>query len=80
MVLCLELMKISSLVATGKDGTGQGLTSGAIKELLVFSSRLQLTLQALGMNSRELAGIAGVFDVDPQVNAANRSLHGATGK
>jgi hypothetical protein len=60
-VLCQELMKISNLIATGKDGTGQGLTSGAIKELLFFGSRLQLTLLALGMTSGELADIVASF-------------------
>jgi hypothetical protein len=54
-------MKISNLIATGKDGTGQGLTSGAIKELLFFGSRLQLTLLALGMTSGELADIVASF-------------------
>jgi hypothetical protein len=56
-LLCQELMKVSSLLANGKDGEGRNLIDQTKHSLMVFSSRLQLTLLALGMTTRELAGI-----------------------
>jgi hypothetical protein len=54
-------MKVSSLLASGKDGDGRKLIDQTKQSLMVFISRLQLTLLALGMTSRELAGIVKSF-------------------
>ena len=56
-LLCQELMKVSSLLASGKDGEGRNLIGQSKQSLMGISSRLRLTLLALGMTSRELAGI-----------------------
>jgi hypothetical protein len=56
-LLCQELMKVSSLLASGKDGEGRNLIDQTKQSQMVFSSRLQQTLLALGMTSGELAGI-----------------------
>jgi hypothetical protein len=56
-LLCQELMKISNLLASGKDCNGRKLIDQSRQSLMVFSSRSQLTLLALGMTSRELADI-----------------------
>ena len=61
MLLCQELMKVSNLLASGKDCNGRKLIDQTKQSLMVFSSRLQLTLRALGMTSRELAGIVKSF-------------------
>ena len=60
-LLCQELMKVSSLLASGKDGEGRNLIEQSKHSLMGISSRLQLTLLALGMTSRELAGIVKSF-------------------
>jgi hypothetical protein len=60
-LLCQELMKVSGLLASGKDGDGRKLIEQSKHSLLGISSRLQLTLLALGMTSRELAGIVKSF-------------------
>jgi hypothetical protein len=57
MLLCQELLKVSNLSASGKDCNGRKLIDQTKQSLMVFSSRLQLTLLALGMTSRELADI-----------------------
>src|ERR1700731_4541442 len=54
-LLCQELMKVFSLLASGKDGEGRNLIGQSKQSLMGISSRLQLTLLALGMTSRELA-------------------------
>ena len=64
-VLCQNLMKVSRLLATGKDGSGNKLTRHSRRELMGYSSRLQLTLMALGMTSAELEGIVKSFGTDP---------------
>jgi hypothetical protein len=56
-LLCQELMKVSNLLASGKDCNGRKLIDQTKQSLMVFSSKLQLTLLALGMTSRELADI-----------------------
>jgi hypothetical protein len=56
-LLCQELMKVSNLLASGKDCNGRKLIEQSKHSLMGISSRLQLTLLALGMTSRELAGI-----------------------
>jgi hypothetical protein len=60
-LLCQELMKASNLLASGKDCNGRKLIDQTKQSLMVFSSRLQLTLLALGMTSRELADIVKSF-------------------
>ena len=60
-ILCQELMKVSSLLASGKDGSGRNLIEQSKQSLMGFRSRLQLTLLALGMTSRELADIVKSF-------------------
>jgi hypothetical protein len=56
-----KLMKVSSLLASGRDGEGKKLIKQSEHSLMGISSRLQLTLLALGMTSRELAGIVNSF-------------------
>jgi len=60
-VLCQELMKVLSLLASGKDGGGRKLIDQSKQSLMGFSSTLQLTLLALGMTSRELSDIVKSF-------------------
>jgi hypothetical protein len=60
-LLCQELMKVSALLASGKDGSGRMLIDQSKQSLMVFSSRLQLTLLAFGMTSGELADIVTSF-------------------
>jgi hypothetical protein len=62
VVLCQELMKASSLLASGKDSGGRKLTDQSRQRLMAFSSKLQMTLLALGLTSTELAGIVKSFD------------------
>jgi hypothetical protein len=54
-------MKVSSLLASGKDGDGRKLIEQSKHSLMGISSKLQITLLALGMTSRELAGIVKSF-------------------
>jgi hypothetical protein len=61
-LLCQELMKASNLLVSGKDCSGRKLIDQTKQSLMVFSSRLELTLLALGMTSTELAGIVKSFD------------------
>jgi hypothetical protein len=56
-LLCQELMKVSNLLDSGKDCHGRKLIDQTKRSLMVFSSKLQVTLLALGMTSRELADI-----------------------
>ena len=60
-ILCQELMKVSSLLASGKDGSGRKLIEQSRQSLMGIGSRLQLTLLALGMTSRELSDIVKSF-------------------
>jgi hypothetical protein len=60
-LLCQELMKVSNLLGSGKDCSGRKLIDQTKQSLMVFSSRLQPTLLALGMTSRELADIVKSF-------------------
>jgi hypothetical protein len=60
-LLCQELMKASNLLVSGKDCNGRKLIDQTKQSLMVFSSRLQPTLLALGMTSRELADIVKSF-------------------
>jgi hypothetical protein len=60
-ILCQELMKVSSLLASDKDGDGRKLIEQSKQSLMGVSSRLQLTLLALGMTSRELAVMVKKF-------------------
>jgi hypothetical protein len=60
-VLSQDLMKVSSRLAIGKDGRGEELTRENRLELMGFSSRVQLTLIALGMNPAEIAQIVRHF-------------------
>jgi hypothetical protein len=53
-LLCEDLMKVSALLAAGKDGGGYKLTKHGRRELVGFSNRLQLTLLVLGLTSSEL--------------------------
>ena len=48
-VLCQEVMKVSGLLASGKDARGRRLTNRSRRELVGFSSRLQLTLMTFGL-------------------------------
>jgi hypothetical protein len=54
-------MKVSNLLASGKDCNGRMLIDQSKQSLMVFSSRLQLTLLALGMTSRDLADVVKSF-------------------
>jgi hypothetical protein len=54
-------MKVSTLLASGKDASGRMLIDQSKQSLMVFSSKLQLTLLALGMTSGELADIVTSF-------------------
>lgn len=56
-LLCQELMKVSNLFASGKDCNGRKLIDQTKRSLMVFSSKLQQTLLALVMTSREKADI-----------------------
>jgi hypothetical protein len=60
-LLCQELMKVSNLLASNKDCNGRKLIDQTKQSLMVFSSKLQLTLPALGMTSKELADIVKGF-------------------
>jgi hypothetical protein len=60
-ILCQELMTVSGLLGKGVDGSGNKLTRHTRRELMGYSSRLQLTLMALGMTSAELEGIVKNF-------------------
>jgi hypothetical protein len=51
----------SSLLASGKDGNGRKLIEQSRQSLMGIGSRLQLTLLALGMTSRELSDILKSF-------------------
>jgi hypothetical protein len=61
-ILCQELMKVSSLLASGKDRDGRKLIEQSKQSLMGISSRLQLTLLALGVTSKQLAGIVKSCD------------------
>jgi hypothetical protein len=50
-VLSQDLMKVAGLLAVGKHGSGEELTSDARLELMGCSARLQLTMIYLGMDS-----------------------------
>jgi hypothetical protein len=63
-VLSQDLMKVSGLLGKGIDGSGNKLTRHSRRELIGYSSRLQLTLMALGMTSGELEGIVKSFGSD----------------
>jgi hypothetical protein len=60
-VLCRELMTVSGLLGKGIDGSGNKLTRHSRRELMGYSSRLQLTLMALGMTSSQLEDIVKNF-------------------
>jgi hypothetical protein len=60
-VLSQDLMKISSFLASGKDGRGENLTRNVRRELLGYSSRLQLTLLALGLDSAQIERVVQHF-------------------
>jgi hypothetical protein len=60
-VLSQNLMKVSSLLGKGIDGSGNPLDDDARRELVGYSSRLQLTLMALGLTSSELEDIVKTF-------------------
>jgi hypothetical protein len=65
-VLSQSLMKVAYLLKSGKDSSGNDLTTDGLRELLGFSSRLQLTLIELGLTSAEVANIIHDFGKDPQ--------------
>jgi hypothetical protein len=64
-ILSQDLMKVSGLLGKGIDGSGNKLSRHGRRELMGFSSRLQLTLLALGMTSSELEGIVKSFGTPP---------------
>jgi hypothetical protein len=53
-VLCNDLMRVSELLAAGKDGSGNKLTKHGWRELAGFSNKLQLTLLVFGLTSSDL--------------------------
>jgi hypothetical protein len=53
--------EVSALLASGKDTGGRLLIDQIKQSLMVFSSRLQLTLLAPGLTSGELADIVAGF-------------------
>jgi hypothetical protein len=60
-VLSQDLMKVSKLLASGKDSDGEELTRANRLELMGYSSRLQLTMISLGMDSTEIKRIVKDF-------------------
>jgi hypothetical protein len=60
-VLSQDLMKVSKLLASGKDPDGEELTRHNRLELMGYSSRLQLTMNSLGMDSAEIERIVKDF-------------------
>jgi hypothetical protein len=60
-ILCRDLMRLSSLIASNKDASGIDLTIETTRELMGFSSQLQLMLLTLGMTSEELEKIVKDF-------------------
>ena len=65
VVLSQSLMKVSGLLGKGVDASGNQLDADGRRELMGYSSRLQLTLMALGMKSYELEGIVKSFGTPP---------------
>jgi hypothetical protein len=60
-VLSQDLMKVSKLLASGKDADGEELTRDNRLELMGYSSRLQLTMISLGLDSVEIGRIVKDF-------------------
>jgi hypothetical protein len=65
-VLCNDLMRVSELLASGKDGSGDQLTTHSKRELLGFSNKLQLTLLVFGLTSTELEKMVIDFSKRPK--------------
>jgi hypothetical protein len=65
-VLCQELMKVSELIASGKDGSGDKLTKHSWRELIGFSNKLQLTLLVFGLTSSQLEDMVRDFSKRPK--------------
>jgi hypothetical protein len=65
-VLCNDLMRVSELLAAGKDGSGNKLTKHGWRELAGFSNKLQLTLLVFGLTSSELEGMVMMFSKKPK--------------
>jgi hypothetical protein len=61
VVLSLDLMKVSRLLASGKDGDGEELTRDNRLELMGYISRLKLTMISIGMDSAEIERIVEDF-------------------
>jgi hypothetical protein len=56
-----RMMKVSKLLASGKDADGEELTRDNRLELMGYSSRLQLTMISLGLDSAEIERIVKDF-------------------
>jgi hypothetical protein len=65
-VLSQALMKISILLASGREANGDPLDPIGERALVDFSAQLQLTLMALGMTCEELAEFMMPAVSDPQ--------------
>jgi hypothetical protein len=60
-ILCQEMIKVSRLLARGKDESGRNFSEKSKRGLISFCSRVQLTLIDFGMTSRELEVIVKTF-------------------
>jgi hypothetical protein len=60
-VLSQDLMKVSKLLASGKDADGEELTRDNRLELVGYISRLQQTMIALGMTSEQIELLVNNF-------------------
>jgi hypothetical protein len=65
-VLCNDLMRVSELLAGGKDGSGDDLTTHSRRELVGYSNRLQLSLLVFGLTSSQLEKMVSDFSNQPK--------------
>jgi hypothetical protein len=60
-VVAQDLMKVTQLLASEKDGAGRKLTDHSRRELLGYSNRLQLLSLSLGTTSENIEATVKSF-------------------